>query len=467
MIEKIIDQRQKERIAYRVNEHQLSYGQLTQKAKHYGELLKRQGTSPVLLYGHKDIDLFVAIFACIHSGRAYIPVDLFTPYQRIQNIVDSTNCQLILSNESITVGNAQTKKLKELECYKSRPVNDIVNDIAYIIFTSGSTGEPKGVPISYSNLFHFIKWISSLKPLNEYKNATVLNQASFSFDLSVADVFYAISNGHTLVALDKEHQQQYQTIFKTLSQNAIQVLVTTPTFLKLCMVNTDFHSANFPAIQCVYSCGEQLEAHTAKKLFERFPDVQLINAYGPTEATSAVSAAIITKEMANGDLLPCGDSRTFATEIRIIEDEIVLKGKSVFSGYLGDIAGGFYKENKLPCFKTGDIGFIKNHYLYCKGRKDSQVKYKGYRIELSDIERNLYKIDGIKQCAVIAKYQNPYTVKGIRAFVVLEQGLTPDLVKEQLKKRIPLYMMPKQIIPMDALPVNSNNKIDRKQLMEL
>ena len=467
MIERIISQNQKNKVAYRINDFELSYKELLEKAKYYGELLKRQGTSPIILYGHKDIDMFVSIFACIHSGRAYIPIDLCTPIERINKIISCTNCELIISNENINVNNIDIKSLNELEQYKEHPVNNIVNDIAYIIFTSGSTGDPKGVPISYSNLLNFIKWVNTLKPLSEYENINVLNQASFSFDLSVADVYYAISNGHTLVALDKDNQEDYNNIFKIISENNINVLVITPTFIKLCMVNRDFNSINYPFIKSIYFCGEQLEINTVKSLFERFPEVNVINAYGPTEATSAVSAINITKEMLNNELLPCGDTNNFATEINIIDDEIVLKGNSVFGGYLGEYLGGYYNENNINCFKTGDIGFIKDNYLYCKGRKDSQIKYKGYRIELTDIENNIYKIDGVKQCVVVAKYQNKFTVKMIKAFVVLEEGYNVDYIKESLKKLIPLYMMPKQIIEMDSLPINCNGKIDRKQLIEL
>ena len=467
MIEKIINQNQKNKIAYRINDIDLSYEELIEKAKYYGELLKKQGTSPIILYGHKDIDMFVSIFACIHSGRAYIPIDLCTPIERVNKIINYTDCQLILSKEELNIENIDIKKLKDLEQYKEQAINDINNDIAYIIFTSGSTGNPKGVPISYSNLLNFIKWISNLKPLNEYKNINVLNQASFSFDLSVADIYYAISNGHTLIALDKDNQEEYNNIFKIISKNNVQMLVITPTFIKLCMVNNNFNSINYPLIKTIYFCGEQLEVSTIKKLYERFPNINVINAYGPTEATSAVAAINITKEMLNDEILPCGDARNFATEINIIDDEIVLKGGSVFRGYLGNQQGGYYIENNTDCFKTGDIGFIKNNYLYCKGRKDFQVKYKGYRIELTDIETNIYKIDGVKQCAVIAKYQNEYTVKMIKAFVVLEKEYTIEHIKENLKNLIPLYMIPKQIIEIESLPINCNGKIDRKKLKEL
>lgn len=466
MLERIIKQT-KNKVAYKINNLELSYSELINKAVKYGELLKRQGSSPIIIYGHKDIDIFVSIFACLHSGRAYIPIDLGTPIERINKIISYTKCNLILTNEDINVSNIDILCLNDLEQYKNCSIKNIANDVAYIIFTSGSTGEPKGVPISYQNLINFINWINSLNILNKCESANVLNQASFSFDLSVADIYYAISNGYTLVALDKNSKDNYNSIFEIIYNNSIDVLVVTPTFIKLCMVNKEFNSTNFPSIKSIYFCGEQLEVSTVKKLFDRFPKINLINAYGPTEATSAVSAINITKDMLHSDLLPCGDVKNFATKIIIENGEIILKGDSVFAGYLGNYIGGYYKENNINCFKTGDIGFIKNGMLYCKGRKDTQIKYKGYRIDLLDIENNIYKIKGVKQCAVVAKYQNEYSVKMIKAFLVLEDGYDVNFIKENLKKLIPLYMMPKQIIEMDTLPINCNGKIDRKMLIEL
>lgn len=466
MIEKIINPKQN-KIAYKINDCELSYDELMQKAKEYGNLLKKQGTSPIILYGHKDIDMFISIFACIYSGRAYVPIDLCTPIERINKIINSTKSSLMLTKEEINIKNIEVLNLEELKLYQNYLIKNIDNEVAYVIFTSGSTGEPKGVPITYENLINFIDWINSLTPLNKHKNINVLNQASFSFDLSVADIYYALSNGHTLVGLDKENQEDYNNIFKIIHDNNINLLVITPTFIKMCLLNQEFDFKNFPSLKTIYFCGEQLEVSTVIKIFERFPKLNIINAYGPTEATSAVSASIITKDMIENELLPCGDINNSATEITIDGDEIVLKGDSVFSGYLGSEIGGYYKENNINCFKTGDIGFIKNGQLYCKGRKDTQVKYKGYRIELLDIENNINKIKGVKQCVVVAKYKDEYNVKIIKAIVVLEKNYNSDFVETELKKLVPSYMIPKQIIEVDELPITYNGKIDRKKLISL
>ena len=466
MLTKILSRSQPDNIAYNINGETLTYGELISKAEFYGELLKKQGSGPVVIYGHKSIDMFISVFACLHSGRAYIPVDLYTPVDRVQKIIEAAGSQLVIANEDIELpdADAEIMKLGELGKYADCEEKHNDNDVAYIIFTSGSTGEPKGVPISKLNLLNFIEWISSLEPLKDYKNAKVLNQASFGFDLSVADIYYAMKNGHTLVALDKDSQENYGEIFNKIRDNGINVLVVTPTFIKLCLVNKEFCGENYPSLKCVYFCGEQLETATAKALLE---GISVINAYGPTEATCAVSAVSITSDMLGGDLLPVGTVDNFATDITIENKEIVLKGKSVSDGYLGKTKGGFYKESNINCFRTGDIGFIKGKCLYCKGRMDSQIKFKGYRIELNDIENNIYKIPGVSQCAVVAKRKDEFNIKLIKAFVVLDDGYEVDYVKSELKKLIPLYMVPKSIVKIDEMPVNANGKTDRKKLIEL
>lgn len=468
MLKRIINQKAQNSIAYQINDGAITYGDLIEKSHFFAELLKNQGNDPVIIYGHKSINTFLSIFSCIGANRAYIPIDSCTPKERIKQIINLTQSSLLLTDETIDLDFIECLQLDDLKKYDNNDKKfESTNKIAYIIFTSGSTGIPKGVPISYNNLLNFIEWIKTIKPLDSYNNIKVLNQASFSFDLSVADIFYSINNGHTIIALDKKNQENYNNIFKIINNNEVNLMVITPTFIKLCLVNKEFNEKNYPYLKCLYFCGEQLEPITIKKIYNQFPNIKLINAYGPTEATSAVSAIEITKDMAEENILPVGEVGRFATDINIKNNEIVLSGESVFSGYIGNIVGGYFKENNIDCFNTGDIGFIKDNKLYCKGRIDSQIKYKGYRIELNDIEMNICNIKDVKECVVLAKYLNEYNVKTIKAFVTLEKVHDSSYIKEELKKKIPLYMMPKSIIILDKMPINYNGKIDRKQLSDL
>ena len=454
------------KIAYKVNNECITYKDLWERSCHYAQLLKRQGTSPVIIHGHKNISVVISILSCVIADRPYVPIDSSTPLYRVKQIIEMTSSSLVLTENNIKIDGIDISDLDGLNKYEYLDIKEQNNEIVYIIFTSGSTGIPKGVPISKTNLNNFIAWISSLKPLCDYKDINVFNQASFSFDLSVADLYYSLCNGHTLIAFDSDIQNGYNKIFDLMSE--INIAVMTPTFMKLCLLNEYFNEKEYPNFKCVYFCGERLEIKTVQKLFSAFPNLKIINAYGPTEATSAVSAVLITKEMADElILLPVGEIKTFATDIEIIDDEIILKGRSVFGGYLSNETGGYYNENNINCFRTGDIGYIEDGKLYCKGRKDRQVKYKGYRIELNDIEYNINLINGVEDCAVVAKYNDDSVVKSIVAFVVAEDGIDINYIKLELEKYLPRYMTPKTIRLNEKLPINQNGKIDRRALSEL
>lgn len=332
--------------------------------------------------------------------------------------------------------------------------------------TSGSTGNPKGVPISYKNLDNFMKWISRIEPLNGYEDITVLNQALFSFDLSVADIYYSLFNGHTLASLEHQDLGSFSYVFDTFNQKKPNVMVVTPTFVRLCLTDKSFCQERFPFIRCIYFCGEVLEPTTVRKLFVRFPNLKILNAYGPTEATGAVSAVLITSKIAEeSENLPVGSLGDFATEIEIIDGEIVLKGKSVFHGYLGGEVGGYFEENGIDCYCTGDNGKIENGMLYCLGRSDRQIKVNGYRVELDEIERHIDSVKGVTACGVVASYASNGKLRCINAFVCGE-GINEQQIRNKLKSSLPPYMIPKNIKIVDKLAVNRNGKIDRRALIE-
>lgn len=455
-----------DRIAYVGSNGEITYYELYNKVCIYSELLKKQGTSPVVIYGHKETDYVIAILSCLIAKRTYVPVDWFMPEGRLQHIIELTGAELIIncSDDSSINTDVETVSLSELELFSSENIKASDNENAYIIFTSGSTGKPKGVPITYSNLSNFISWISSKKMLGSYADAIVLNQASFSFDLSVADLFYSIFNGHTLVALSKNELNDHTDILNKLKEHKVKICVVTPTFIRFCLLTPDFNSGFLPELSCIYFCGEKLEISLVRKLIGRFPELEIINAYGPTEATSAVSGIFITEDMLSGDILPVGETDNFSTDISINNEEIILKGKSVFNGYLGESEGGYYCTEGISCFKTGDIGYIKDNKLYCIGRRDNQIKYKGYRIELNDIESNILMCDGVTECAVIAAKGSGGEVRYIRAFVVLEQATGLDSIKKQIAEKLPFYMIPKVFTVIDQLPTNDNKKTDRARL---
>ncbi|MCR5781736.1 MAG: AMP-binding protein [Clostridia bacterium] len=451
------------RTAYRSGNDSVSYSSLWNRAETGAEYLKRQGTSPVIVYGDKEISVVVSIISCLMADRTYVPVSTNTPETRARRIIEATGSDLILTDHNADIFGTDYCRVSDLERFSDNAENKCDTDIAYIIFTSGSTGEPKGVPVSVDNLENFVRWISSLHPLCDYRNRIVFNQASFSFDLSVADLYYSLCNGHTLTAAPGDLRERPEAALGALA--CTNVAVMTPTFARFCLLYKEFSAESCHGLQCIYFCGETLDVITVRRLFRAFPELSIINAYGPTEATSAVTAVGITPEMADStDILPVGIVDESAVSVSVEDGEIVLRGRSVFGGYQDGLSGGWFSENGVNGYRTGDLGEIRNGLLYCCGRKDRQIKYQGYRIELDDIERNLSIIEGIKDSAVVAKRNGDGTIKLIKAFVVTDG--TPDsaAIRKKLQELIPGYMIPKTISFIDALPVNANGKTDRKEL---
>ncbi len=457
MTEKLIElaEKYKDRTAYICGNESRTFSELFEHAQTLAKKIGGKDKSPVVVFGGKKPCVMEAVLACLLAKRAYVPIDPEIPEERRNKII-------ALSGAGTFIDCAGKKP--EVLKIESGAQNIEENETAYIIFTSGSTGEPKGVPISYKNLDNFIDWITNLKPLSGFEHAKVLNHAKFNFDLSTAAIYYALFGGHTLVQLEKS--DDYSAVFDTVKKNKAEIFVATPTFLRLCLLEKDFSEENYPFIKCIYFCGETLQKSLAKAIFERFPDIRIINAYGPTEATSAVCAIEIAKEMIeHEENLPVGLITNAASEIIIENGEIVLKGKSVFGGYLGAISGGYFTEGETDCYRTGDMGYIKDGRLYFRGRLDSQIKYKGYRIELSEIEADISSVNGVENCAVIAKRNPDGEVRLIKAFVCGKAR--EEQIRKSLAEKLPEYMIPKSIKILDSLPVNRNGKTDRKELEKL
>lgn len=427
-----------QKTAYICGNENISYGELISNARKMAFSLSG-GSSPVAVKGHKQPYMLCAFIACLMAGRAYIPCDISMPDSRISSAVKQSRAETIIDSAT-AVGEDELDRF----CGKE-------DDVAYIIFTSGSSGEPKGVSISRRNLTAFIDWINSLEALKNCAGKTILNQARFSFDLSVADIYFSLSTGSTLFALTAEEQADPGKLINAIIKADPAAAVITPTFAKYCLCIPEFTRENLPSLACIFFCGELLETRTAKALFERFPGIRLINAYGPTEATCAVCASEITADMLCESFLPCGKVDSASCAVSIRNGEIFLEGRSVFKGYLG-------KPPVNPPYATGDKGEIKNGVLYCFGRKYGYIKYKGHRIELDEIKQALSAIDGIEQCSV-KTITNGSSILGISAQVVTT-SLTADEIKCRLAETLPAYMIPKTVKIKDAVSFNANGKQD-------
>ena len=432
----------------------------------------------VIVYGGKDVYMKTSFLACSFAGITYVPIDKNMPKERIQEIIRQVNPGLIIGNfKSSTCKTIDENEIyKIMENNKYREIENILmkpEDIYYIIFTSGSTGKPKGVKITYNNLDSCVKW---LKDITNIEKEIILNQANFSFDLSVADLYLSLYTKSEHYIIDDSIKMDFPKLFKEVKNSNASLAVLTPSFADLLLLDKDFNENTMSNLKTIIFCGEKLLNVTVQSLYSRFKDLKILNTYGPTECTFAVTNIEIPRNI--NDNIPIGKPKT-DVNIYIVnnnlkevnnqeEGEILITGRSVGDGYVKNKDNNaFIKYKGKNGYLTGDIGYMKNGVLYYKCRKDKQIKYKGYRIELSDIEENIYELEYIEKTVVTTKKTNDDKVSKIIAFVKLKNGfkINSEKIKEDLKLKIPNYMCP-NIKIISEIPLTKNGKCDEKKLLE-
>ncbi len=439
-------------ICCRMGERILSWQELHARASALAAALAG-GREPVLIYGEKSPEYVIAIVGCLWAGRPYIPTGAHIPPARIKTMLAASGAKTAVALSPLP-GEIQNGvpclavPRQGAAYFALPPVAE--EDVAYILFTSGSTGTPKGVMVTYGNLENFIGWFTDLPAVAGIYPHAVLNQAQFSFDLSVADLYYTLYTGCTL-------ELPPEGVPLSACGSRAELAVMTPSHADYCLLDEHFAAQALPCLQTVFFCGEPLRGGTVRRLWQRFPGLRVINAYGPTEATCAVSAAEITPELAAGETLPIGRDGGEAVNITIsVENRICLKGQSVAAGYLNG-------ERFDGSFMTGDLGYFENGYLWYCGRCDDQIKYKGYRIEPVEIEAALIAQTGVRQAVVLPRCDRLGRVIALKALVATDGTTDEETLREALRRTLPDYMIPRQIVFLEALPMTVNGKMDRRK----
>lgn len=477
-------------VAMQCDDAVITYRELEEASSKLAAYIERTAgadKSPVAVYGHKSPYMLVCFLALVKSGRGYCPIDISVPEERVYNILDALDSKFCLAVEPLEYKNKKVISLSDIKGIlytESESIDESkavgANDVFYIIFTSGSTGIPKGVMITRANLEHYLDWSVTLGTAYAEKNGKVfLNQAPFSFDLSVMDVYTCLASGGTLWSLTKETQKDYKKLYVSLMASRISVWVSTPSFAEICMTDPVFSEEALPELNLFLFCGETLTPQTARKLKKRFPNASIINTYGPTESTVAVTGVRIDDRLlASDNPLPVGTAKP-GTRIEIHDrhghilpegekGEIHIIGDTVSAGYYKNpdiTAQAFYEINRdkklIRSYRTGDEGYLLDGMLYYCGRMDLQIKLHGYRIELEDIENNILRLPKIKQAVVVPNVRKG-AVKSLTAYIVSTENEMN--IKNGLAKLLPQYMIPKKIILMEKLPMTNNGKTDRKLL---
>lgn len=487
-------QRDPQRVAYNYLGKENTYLEL----KNYSDSVAAAITNmdlpdkaPIIVYGGQEFEMIAVFLGIVKTGHAYIPIDSDSPSERLVTINRIAQPVACIAVEELPVELAglpvvTPAKLKQLfsERVSFSAANQVKgSDVFYIIFTSGTTGVPKGVQISAQNLESFLAWMESDFGIKD--ESTFLSQPPYSFDLSVMDLYPALTRGGTLSVIPKKVTEDFRQLFSVLPQLKLNVWVSTPSFMDICLLEKSFDEEHYPQLQHFLFCGEELTHKTAQQLLQRFPHAAIYNTYGPTETTVAVTQVQITADLlAKYERLPIGKTKA-DTKVVVVDEnlqevaagtagEILIYGPSVSQGYLNNPAKtkqAFVKFNEQNAYRTGDLGeFDEAGQLLYKGRLDFQVKLHGFRIELEEVDYHLGKVGLVEQAACVPKYGMDHKVSQLVAFVVAKHNEFKNnleltkAIKEQLATLSMPYMIPQRFVYVDSLPLTTNGKVDRKHL---
>ncbi|MEH7416168.1 D-alanine--poly(phosphoribitol) ligase subunit DltA [Neobacillus drentensis] len=483
---------QPERLVFISPAKQITYGELWQKSDHLAGFIIAHNLkehSPILVYGHMEPEMVISFLGSVKAGHPYIPVDISIPLERMEKIIRNSKAELLINVSGLELPMEESLirvvTPEDMDKHDSIGSSNWVkeHDVFYIIYTSGSTGNPKGVQITANNLQSFVDWMVEDFPIKG--GLRFLNQAPFSFDLSVMDLYPALASGGTLFAITKEMIARPKILFEELKRSETEVWTSTPSFVQMCLMDPSFNDHLLPELSVFLFCGEILPVLVCKQLRERFPKARIFNTYGPTETTVAVTFLEINDEVIEEyQTLPVGAAKSDTQIILLNEEnmpvpeeekgEIIIVGPSVSKGYLGQPElndKAFFLYNGQQAYRTGDAGFIKQGLLFYKGRLDFQIKLHGYRMELEEVEYHIAKCKYVKSAVVVPIYQDD-KIEYLSVLIIpaehpfeKEYQLT-GAIKKELGLVLPAYMIPRKFSYHKELPITPNGKVDRKTIRD-
>jgi tyrocidine synthetase III len=458
---------------------ELSYKELNEKANIIaGYLQKNYAVKPDDLVGLKlerTEVMIISILGILKSGAAYVPVDPAYPAERIAYMLADSNSKVVIDEDEL-------RRIKDNEKEYSTANPSLANkpgDLAYVIYTSGTTGKPKGTLIEHKNVVRLFK---TDQPLFDFSSADVWSMFhSYCFDFSVWEMYGALLSGGMLVMVPAETAKDPAEYLQLINERKVTVLNQTPSaFYNLQEEAVKPNAPEASSIRYIIFGGEALSPQKLRKWNTRYPAAKLVNMYGITETTVHVTYKEITsKEIDKGisnigvpiptlscyvlgeglGLLPVG-----------IEGELYVGGDGLARGYLNNetltkerfIKHPFRENERL--YKSGDrVRLLPGGEMEYFGRKDGQIKIRGHRVELTEIENVLMENSAIKEAVVIVK-KDKAGEQNVIAYIVSDTALSVTGIRTQLSAQLPQYMLPGYYVQIDKLPLTLNGKLDKNKL---
>lgn len=420
----------------------VSYAELLELSFDYAEFIHKEETSNEWVA--IDVGLgwksYAAILGCWITGNGYVPVNFDFPESRIKEIKSQVNWTLLIDSASGVSKKVSSHKVERSEGEK-----------AYLLFTSGTTGAPKGVPISQINLKTFVSHYLNHDDIKFDSDDKFLQSYELTFDVSVFCFLMPFLTGGTLV-LPSETNSKQLGLFKAIRDYKVTVTSFVPSVVRLTL--QALPRVEFLSIRYSFFSGEALMGDWAKIWMNCVPKAQVYNCYGPTE-----TVIVCTEELLNNlsedyfeseNPLPLG--RSFkGVNLEMIEGEIVYSGSQVFKGYLN--------QESVSKYYSGDLAHLdENGKLIFDGRKDNQIQWNGYRIELEEIDNlTSRKVDNWVKTIYLKDSQS----------LVVFSGAEEAVVRQGIIEIFPKYYSPSFIMTITGLPLNVNGKVNTSELVAL
>ncbi|KWX86398.1 thioester reductase, partial [Paenibacillus riograndensis] len=497
-------------IALVYEEQQMTFQEVNGKANQLAWMLTGSGVqrnTPVGIFVDRGFSTVIGILAILKAGGAYVPLDPGYPEDRIAYILAHSGAKWLLTEnrylqsvaafaheEGIQIINLSPVKEQsavsqmyladyEDELSRENPrTGGQETDWMYIMYTSGSTGKPKGVLVTHSNVLNFVAW--SIGELQLQPKDALLLVTSISFDISVFEIFAALLSGARLCIASMEHLKDTECLLAYMEAQHITIWHSVPSLMVQLMTLLRHHPGRYhhsPVLQQLRHLmlgGEAWSTSLAASLRETFPQAEIRNMYGPTEATIWVSSYKLCQEIDESHpVMLIG--RPIANNRLIILDqygnvcppgvagEIYIAGNNVTQGYYNDEEktrmAFIPQSNGQIYYKTGDLGrYLPEGNVEFTGRRDQLVKVRGYRIELGEIEQALKELTSLQQIAVTA-VKDGETSK-IVCLYTGDQPVPQNQLKDAVRKRLPEYMIPAQFFHVEHFLLTPNGKMDWRSM---
>ncbi|MDJ0383659.1 non-ribosomal peptide synthetase [Streptomyces sp. G-G2] len=467
-------------VAVRQGGREVTYADLDTAVHQLADRLRALGVGPEVPVGiclDRGPEMVRAVLGVLRAGGAFLPLESQHPSDRLKFIARDSGMQVLITQSSLlgTVPFDGPTLVVDDPATWAAPVEVpapalavTADNAAYVLYTSGSTGTPKGVTIQHRSLTNMLEGQRDLFPVTPADR--VLQFASLSFDVSIMDLTWALANGAQLCTPTREGLRAGADLANTLLDYGITVAMLAPS--ALAALGED----RFPALRTLQVAGEACPAELAQKWAR---GRRFYNVYGLTETTVWSVSTLLKPDCKRP---PIGWAMR-NTQVYVLDEdlqpvpvgvrgEVYLGGRAIGRGYVnrpGLTAAAFvpdpYGAPGGRLCRTGDIGVqLPDGAVEVLGRRDSQVKLRGFRIELGEIEHGLRELPEVQQAVVLLRRDLPEPA--LVAYVVPEEGVEPvvEPFRRALRAKVPAYMVPARFVFLDAMPVNSSGKVDKKAL---